>query len=86
MKQYIQNAVIDNLSTYYPEYDKELIKAHIYTIFYNCVCDLFHKDGKEIPIYNYGAEKQSYEEFLETFGINPATKMDDRMLRELSDK
>lgn len=85
MRDYIQNAIITNLASYYPEYEEELIKAAVYTIFYECVCDCYSKDGIiNVPGYRYTPNILSVEEYLEGFGINPALKIPAPVLNEIS--
>ena len=84
MRDYIKNAIIDNLASYYPEYNESEIKAALYTIFYDCVCNLFNRE--QIPIYSYERSILSYEEYLENFGIDPSQKLNDIILKEVARK
>lgn len=87
MKDYIQDAIITNLSEYYPEYDRDLIRASIYTIFYECVCNCYHKNNEMgVPVYNYDTNALSYEDFLEDFGINPGIVIPTSVLSEIASK
>lgn len=85
-RDYIQNAIIDNLVAYYPEYDPDQLKACIYTIFYECACNFYSKsDIKSVPQYTYDPSID-YEEFLERFGVDSSLKIDTFVLKEVSRK
>ncbi len=84
MRDYIKNAIIDNMVSYYPEYEESQLKAAIYTIFYDCVCNLFNRDVP--PVYTYDRDRLSYEEYLENFGIDPSKQLDNTMLKEIARK
>jgi predicted AAA+ superfamily ATPase len=88
MKYYIRTAIIENLASYYQRYDKELIKAAIYTIFYDSVCNLYSKKDKEraVPLYKFDtvSRELSYEEYLEEFGIDPSLSIPLSVLREVA--
>ena len=85
-RDYIQNAIIDNLVSYYPQYDPKQLKACIYTIFYDCACNCYSKKGyTSVPIYSYDTSLD-YEEFLERFGVDTSLQIDDALKKEVSRK
>lgn len=88
MKDYVQCAIIDNLSSYYKDYDESLLKVAVYTIFYECVCNCYSKnDVKTVPGYNYDINQTiSYEEYLENFELDPSIIIPTSILSQISDK
>lgn len=86
MRGYIKNAIIDNLGSYYTQYDKELIEAAVYKIFYECICKSYTK-SIEIPVYNRGNNNiLKYEDFLENFGIRTDVEIKSNVLKEIFHK
>ena len=83
MKNYIQNAIIDNIASFYPEADKEQVKMSVYTYFYNCITENYKPVS--LPVYNYNRNVLSYEEYLEDFGIRTDIKLDDFVFKNVSD-
>lgn len=83
MKNYIQNAIIDNIASFYPEADKEQVKMSVYTYFYNCITENYKPVS--LPVYNYNRNTLSYEEYLEDFGIRTDIKLDDFVFKNVSD-
>lgn len=83
MKNYIQNAIIDNIASFYPEADKEQVKMSVYTYFYNCITENYKPVS--LPVYNYNRNALSYEEYLEDFGIRTDIKLDDFVFKNVSD-
>lgn len=87
MKDYIKTAIIENLGAYYPQYDKDLIEAAVYKIFYECICKSYTKTAGDIPVFNPGKKnKLTYADFLENFGIHPNIKIKPIVLREIFHK
>lgn len=86
LQDFIKNAVLDNLSSYYTGFDPVMIKACVYTIFYDCVCNLFGREGSEVPVYGYDTEILSLNEYLERIGIDPAITIDNSVLSEIAHK
>lgn len=84
MRDYIKTAIIENLGSYYPQYDKELIEAAVYKIFYECICKSYTKTSGEIPIFYPGRKNRlTYEDFLENFGISTSIEIKPNILREI---
>lgn len=83
MRDYIKNAIIDNIAFYYPEADTEQVKMSVYTYFYNCITENYKPIA--LPVYNYDREMLSYEEYLEDFGIRTDIKLDESVFRKTSD-
>ena len=87
MKDYIKTAIIENLGSYYPQYDKELIEAAVYKIFYECICKSYNKSAATIPVYNYGKNNRlAYEDYLENFGIHSDIEIKPVILKEIFNK
>lgn len=87
MRDYIKNAIVENLASYYPWYDKELVEATVYKIFYECICKNYTKSAESVPIYNRpGKNAMLYEDFLENFGINTSTAIPRPVLNEIFSK
>lgn len=86
MRGYIKNAIIENLGSYYPQYDKKLIEAAVYKIFYECICKSYKK-SIDIPVYNDGKNNLlRYEDFLENFGIQTNIEIPRPILKEIFHK
>lgn len=86
MRGYIKNAIIENLSSYYPQYDKELIESAVYKIFYECICKSYTK-SIDIPVHNVGRNNLlKYEDFLENFGILTNIEIPRPVLKEIFHK
>lgn len=84
MRDYIQNAIINTLTSYYPEFNEDMVKAIVYTIFYECICNSKHFDNnKTAPVYSY-KQSLSYEEFLDNFGIKTDIIMDKGVFNEVA--
>ena len=87
MQDYIKTAIIDNLASYYTEYSNDLIKACVYTCFYECVPNCYRVNNQlQIPVYNYDNNVLSYEEYLEDFGVNPSLVISPIVLKEITNK
>ena len=84
IRDFIKNAIIDNMASYYPEYEENQLKAAIYTIFYDCVCNLFIRDIP--PVYTYDRNHLSYEEYLEILGIDSSKQLNNTLLKEIARK
>jgi hypothetical protein len=86
VRDYIQTAVVDNLVSYYREYDTEMLKAAIYTLFYNCIYNL--TGGEKNTVSVYGADKncKRYQDYLKRFGVSPSIMVPVSVMREISDK
>ncbi len=86
MKGYIKTAIIENLGAYYPQYDKDLIEAAVYKIFYECICKSYTK-SINIPVFNSGKKNRLvYEDFLENFGIRSNIEIKPNILKEIFNK
>jgi predicted AAA+ superfamily ATPase len=83
MKRYIRTAIIGNLGAYYPQYDRELIEAAVYKIFYKCICKSYTKNAGQIPVYSQGKNRLAYEDFLENFGIRSDIEIRPALLKEI---
>ena len=87
MRDYIKTAIIENLGAYYPQYDKNLIEAAVYKIFYECICKSYTKSAETIPVFSTGKGNQlQYEDFLENFGIRRDIEIKPSILREIFHK
>lgn len=87
MKGYVKTAIVENLGSYYPQYEKELIEAAVYKIFYECICKSYTNSASTIPIYNRGKNSQLiYEDYLENFGIRTDIEIDTNVLKEIFNK
>lgn len=67
MKKYVNEAIVDNVSSYVRELTPELIKATIYSIFYYSVCNSISD-----KVFTFHYRRKSQEEFLEGVGLDPA--------------
>ena len=86
MRGYIKTAIIENLGSYYPQYDKELIESAVYKIFYECICKSYKK-SIDIPVHNTGRNNLlKYEDFLENFGIQTNIEIPRPVLKEIFHK
>lgn len=85
MERYIKDAIIDNLASYYPKFDKELIKATVYKIFYDCICKNYIKNDA-VPVYSQGRTRLIYEDYLENFGIDTGITIPPNVLNEMFGK
>ena len=86
MRDYIQNAIIDNLASYYPNYDPEVVKVAIYTLFYECIHKTYLKEPNETaPIYNYESN-DLFETYLNMFGVNTSIKVPASITNEIASK
>ncbi len=86
MREYIKTSIIENLGVYYPQYNKELIEAAVYKIFYECICRSYTKSINR-PIYNRGNNNiLKYEDFLENFGIRTDIEIKHTILKEIFHK
>ena len=90
MKDYIKTAILENLCNYYPHYNTELVKAAVYTIFYESITEFgwMPESGTEnVPVYNYSLENAiNYDDYLAEYGINPNQKLPQMLLNEISNK
>ena len=88
LKDYIKTAIIENLGSYYPQYDKELIEAAVYKIFYECICKSYIKNAAKVPVFSNGKDKNvlSYDDFLENFGIQTSIEIKPTILKEIFHK
>lgn len=77
MRGYIKNAIIENLGSYYSQYDQELIEAAVYKIFYECIKS-YNKSIDNNPL--------RYEDFLENFGIQTNIGIPRPVLKEIFHK
>jgi hypothetical protein len=75
LKEYIKTAIIEDLGAYYPQYDKELIEAAVYKIFYECVTGSY---TKTIDIH-----RLAYEDFLDNFGIRTDIEIKSTVFKEI---
>lgn len=86
MRGYIKTAIIENLGAYYQQYNKELIEAAVYKIFYECICSSYTK-SIDIPVYNKGKNNiLEYEDFLESLGIRTDVEIKPAILKEIFHK
>ena len=86
MKGYIQTAIIENLASYYLQYNKDLLEAVVYKIFYECICRSY---TRSVDIPGYSLEKNNkleYEDFLEAFGIRTDIEIKPFVLKEIFHK
>lgn len=87
MKGYIKTAIVENLGAYYPQYEKELIEATVYKIFYECICKSYTNNAAVIPILNNGRNNGlAYEDYLENFGIRTDIEIKPNILKEIFNK
>ena len=86
MKSYIKDAIINNLSAYYPQFEKRLLEATIYKIFYDCICKNYIKNSHVVPVFAQGRDKLYYQDFLEDFGIDPSIEIPKNVLNEIFNK
>jgi hypothetical protein len=84
LKNYIQSAIIDNLASYYSDYRPELIKAVVYTLFYDCISNLYNGKEKKVPVYNLDKDRDFYVEYLNLFNVDPTIIIPPSLLWEIS--
>lgn len=80
LKDYVDNALISNVSAYVHEITPELVRAIVYSIFYYSVCD---SSITKVPILHLN--RRSYEEFLEDFDIDPSIVIRQQDFDEIAD-
>jgi hypothetical protein len=78
LKEYIKTAIIENLDAYYPQYDKELIEAAVYKVFYECISKSY---TEFIDIHGL-----AYQDFLENFGIRTDIEIKSTVFKEIFHK
>lgn len=86
MRGYIKTAIIENLASYYSQYNKDILESAVYKIFYECICRSYTK-SVNVPVYNSGKKnKLEYEDFLEAFGIRTDVEIKPFVLKEIFHK
>lgn len=84
MRNYIKSAIIENLGAYYPQFNKDVIEAAVYKIFYECICKSYTKNAESAPIFKQGRRNTlAYEELLENFGIRSDVQIKRSVLKEI---
>ena len=73
---YIENSIINNISSSFKDQPEEQIKASIYQIFYDCICKSYNLGYSHVYNHQNRNQELSAEEFLEMFGVNPALRID----------
>lgn len=80
LKNYVDKALISNVSAYVQEIDSKLTRAIVYSIFYYSVCDNSIAKVPVLPL-----NRKSYEEFLEDFDIDPSIVIRQQDFNEIAD-
>jgi hypothetical protein len=86
VRDYIQTAIVDNLVSYYREYDPEMLKAAIYTLFYNSIYNLVGEEKNTVSVYEADKNCKLYQNYLKRFNISPSITVPVSVMREISDK
>lgn len=83
LRDFIKTSILDNFTSYYPEYDADQVKLAVYTCFYNCIINSIEIERMEkVPVYPFG-NTMFYEDYLNHFGIRTDIVMDKDIFREI---